>query len=243
VINPRQISSSEPSGTYKADLRLPATLLFIGVLVFVVAGLFHPAHAAANDHRAIFAEYAASTTWAAVHLAQFIGMAVIVTGLIVLDAAFDQRPLTSRMGAFFALVALALYGVLQAVDGVALKHAVDAWVAAPETERAARFASAEAIRWLEWGSKSYHTIVFGTSLILFAVAIIKTEFISRPIGYLMGLASITYLVQSWILGVMGFDPAELATVIGILLNFVWSIWFFLYAWRNKDEPQGISSPF
>jgi hypothetical protein len=57
------------------------------VLIFVVAGLFHPAHAAANDHPAIFAEYAASAIWAAVHLAQFIGMAVIVAGLLVLDAA------------------------------------------------------------------------------------------------------------------------------------------------------------
>jgi hypothetical protein len=208
--------------------------------MFVVAGLFHPANAAANDHPAIFAEYAASTIWAAVHLAQFIGMGVIVAGLFVLDAALDQGLWPARLGALFAVVALVLYGILQAVDGVALKHAVDAWVAAPENEKVARFATAETIRWLEWGSKSYHTIVFGTSLILFALAIIKSGFISRPIGYLMGVAGVTDLVQGWILGVMGFDPAELPTVVGIFLNLVWSVWFLFFGWLNK--PQSISSP-
>jgi len=34
------------------------------------------------------------------------------------------------------------------VDGVALKQAVNAWASAPDAEKAARFASAEAIRWL-----------------------------------------------------------------------------------------------
>jgi hypothetical protein len=211
-------------------------------LTFVFAGLFHPAHAAANDHPAIFAEYAASTIWAAVHLAQFIGMAVIVAGLLVLAAALDPGLWPARLGALFAVVALALYGVLQAVDGVALKHAVDAWVAAPETEKAARFASAETIRWLEWGAKSYHTLVFGTSLILIAIAFLRTKLAPRPIGYLMGLSGITYLVQGWILGAMGFDPAEIPTVAGILLNLVWSIWFLVFAWRNKNEPQDMSSP-
>ena len=50
---------------------------------------------------------------------------------------------------------LALYGVVMAVDGVALKQAVNAWASAPVAEKAARFASAEAIRWIEWGARSY----------------------------------------------------------------------------------------
>jgi hypothetical protein len=163
--------SSVRGRTHRAELRLSATLLFAGVLIFVVAGLFHPADAAANDHPAIFVEYAASTFWTAVHLAQFIGMAVIVAGLLILDAELGHQSGTARLGAACALAAFALYGVLQAVDGVALKHAVGAWAAAPEAEKAARFASAEAVRWLEWGSKSYQSFVFGTALLLFAAAI------------------------------------------------------------------------
>jgi hypothetical protein len=216
----------------RAELRLSATLLFVGVLISVIAGLFHPAHAAANNHPAIFAEYAASTIWTTVHLAQFIGMALIVSGLLVFDAIFDQRPWTARLGGLFAVAALALYGVLQAIDGVALKQAVGAWVAAPEAEKAARFASAETVRWLEWGAKSYHTFVLGTSLILFAMTTLRTEMLSRPIGYLMGLSGVAYVIQGWILGSMGFDHAEVPTVAGIVLNLAWSTWLLIFAWRQ-----------
>ena len=76
------------------------------------------------------------------HLGQFAGMAVIITGLLVLYFALDIRAggvaWVSRLGAVSAAVALGLYSVLQAVDGVALKQAVDAWASAPEAEKATR---------------------------------------------------------------------------------------------------------
>jgi hypothetical protein len=75
----------------------------------------------------------------------------------------------ARFGAVSAGVTLALYGVLQAVDGVALKQTVDAWVRAPDAEKAARFASAETIRWLEWGVRSYQSFMLGLAFILFAI--------------------------------------------------------------------------
>jgi hypothetical protein len=50
-------------------------------------------------------------------------------------------------------VTLTLTAVAYAVDGVVLKRAVDAWVSAPASEAAARFASAETVRWLEEGLK------------------------------------------------------------------------------------------
>jgi hypothetical protein len=77
-----------------------------------------------------------------VHLGQFVGMAVIIAGLLVLYFALDLRAggaaSVARLAAVSAAVALGLYGVLQAVDGVALKQAVDAWASAPDAEKAAR---------------------------------------------------------------------------------------------------------
>lgn len=111
--------------------------------------------------------YAASHIWDGVHLGEFAGMAVLIAGLIVLVPTHNTRQSTPGvvgwLGVVSAGAALALYGVLQAVDGVALERAVDAWASAPEAEKAARFASAEAVRWLEEGTRSYQDIVLGLS--------------------------------------------------------------------------------
>jgi hypothetical protein len=61
----------------------------------------------------------------------------------------------------------ALAAVLYAVDGVALKQAVDAWASAPAREKATRLASAEVIRWLEWGTNGYWNFMQGLALLLY----------------------------------------------------------------------------
>jgi hypothetical protein len=160
-----------------------------GVLFSVIVVRFHTG-GPANDHPTIFAAYARSTSWTLVHLGQFVGMAVTVAGLMALYPALNpqSRRWIGQLGIGLSVVSLALYGALQAVDGVALKHAVDAWVRAPETEKAARFAAAEVIRWTEWGMRSYHSFVFGLALLAFAAMIVETSAVPKPIGYLMGLS-------------------------------------------------------
>ena len=103
------------------------------------------------------------------------------------------------------VVTIAADAALQAVDGVALKQAVDAWANAPESEKAMRFASAEAIRWLEWGFRSYQSYMLGLAFLFFAVSIIATGRIQKAIGYLMGLSGLAYLAQGWVLGAEGFS--------------------------------------
>src|SRR6059036_2978520 len=187
-------------------------LLFIGVLLSAVAGIFHPAREKANNHMAVFAEYASSGNWTAIHLGQFAGMAVIIAGLLVLFFALNIHSgapeWAGRFGAVSAVVALALYGVPQAVDGVALKQAVDAWVSAPGAEKAARFASAETIRWLEWGARSYQSFMFGLTLILIGGAVALTARLPRALGYVMVLSGLPYLAQGWVLGSEGFPATN-----------------------------------
>ena len=223
-------------------LRLSATLLFVGELLSLLVGLLHPAHENPNNHSAAFAEYAASANWTPVHLGQFAGMAVIIAGLLVLFFALNVHAgaagWAGRFAAVSAVVALALYGVLQAVDGVALKQAVDAWASAPAAEKAARFASAEAIRWLEWAVRSYHSFLFGLALVLFATVIVGTARVPRLIGYLMGLSGLTYLVQGWILGSEGFSATNtIPQLLAYLFVFAWSIWLLILAWRMKESDQ------
>jgi hypothetical protein len=219
-------------------LRLSAMLLFVGILLSMFAGYFHPDHEKANDHVAVFAEYAHSDIWTAVHLGQFAGIAVIIAGLFVLFFALNVHSGTARwmgrLGAVSAGVTLALYGVLQAVDGVALKQAVDAWMRAPDAEKAAHFAGAEAIRWLEWGVRSYESFMLGLSFVLFASVIVLTGRVSRPIGYLMALSGLAYIAQGWVIGSEGFSATNSTpTLVGIVATLVWSIWLLVSAWRMK----------
>ena len=220
-------------------LRLSAVLLVVGFILYVMVGLLHP-DGPANNHRAVFAENAGSASWTAVHLGQFVGMAVILAGLLVLYFALDVRDggaaWVARLGAVSAAVALGLYGVLQAVDGVALKQAVDAWVSAPEAEKVARFASAEAIRWVEWGARSYQSFMFGLTLILLGSAVALTARLPRVLGYLMGLSGLAYIVQGWMVGSEGFSASNtFAILAGYVLVLAWIIGLVVVAWRTKES--------
>lgn len=221
------------------SLRLSAILLFVGVLLSLLAGIFHPDRENANNHIAAFTEYANSSHWTLIHLGQFAGMAIIIAGLLVLFSALNVNSgmpgWASRFGAVSAVVALALYGVLQAVDGVALKQAVDTWASAPEAEKVARFASAETIRWLEWAVRSYQSFMLGLSFILFGIVIVWTARISRPVGYLLGLSGLAYIMQGWVLGLEGFSAANgMPTLLGIILVLTWSIWLLIITWRMQE---------
>jgi hypothetical protein len=167
---------------------------------------------------------------------------VISAGLFVLGSALgagaDGAAWLARLGVVSAAVALGLYGVLQAVDGVALKQALDAWAGAPETEKAARFAGAEAIRWLEWGVRSYQSFLFGLSLILLGSAIALAARLPKTLGYLMGLSGLAYLVQGWVLGSEGFAESNtFAILAGYALILAWIVWLTVVAWRNNESVQ------
>lgn len=218
--------------------RLSAVLIVVGFVLHVVAGLFH-ADGPANVHRVVFAQYAASAIWTAVHLAQFAGMAVFIAGLLVLSFALDLTGGTGRvvaqLGIVSAAVALGLYGVLQAVDGVALKQAVDTWVAAPETEKATRFATAETVRWIEWGVRSYQAFMHGLTLVLLGCAVALTARLPKALGYLMGLSGLAYIVQGWVVGTEGFPETNtFAILASYVLILVWSIWLVAVTWLTKE---------
>jgi hypothetical protein len=221
-----------------ASLRLPAALLLVGQLLYIVITQFH-ADGDANDHPAVFAEYADSGIWTPVHLGQFAGMAILLAGLLALFLALDVRAGTpgwaDRLGAASTVATLALYGVLQAVDGVALKQAVNAWASAPGAEKAARFAGAEAVRWLEWGVRSYQNLALGLALLLLAAAVLRAGWVPRPMVALIGLSGLTYLAQGWVVGTEGFSRAEsIAIVLAFVLDVVWMTWLLVVTWRMHD---------
>jgi hypothetical protein len=222
--------------TLGSSLRLSATLLLVGQLLYIVTTQFH-ADGPANNHPVVFAEYARSGSWTAVHVGQFAAMAILLGGLlalrVVLDAPDGTTSWTARFGAASAVAALALYGALQAVDGVANKQTDVAWVNAPDAEKAARFASAEAVSWVEWGMRSYHDFALGLALLLFAAALVRTTKVARLIACLMGLSGLAYLAQGWVVGSEGFSGAHTVLILTAwLISLAWMVWLVVVAWRT-----------
>jgi hypothetical protein len=233
------------TNTFSPLLRLSAALLLVGQVLHFVVTLLHTG-GPANDHPVIFAAYAGSGSWTVVHIAQFACMAMLIAGLLALSIALDVEAGTARwmgrFGAASAVVALALEGALQAVDGVANKQADLAWASAPEAEKAARFASAEAIRWIEWGMRSYQAFTLGLALLLLAAAVVRTAWVPRPIAYLMGLSGLVFLAQGWVVGSEGFSPTmSNAIVLAEVLDVGWMIWLVVVASRMQDsEPRWLA---
>src|SRR5687767_15143630 len=134
-------------------LELAGGLMLAGfVLLAVVTQLFHPSHDE-NNHSVIFEKYAHEDQWVAVHFGQFAGVMVALAGFLVLHRFFESRgrdAVLARLAFGATIATAAVYAVLQAVDGTALKEASDAWAGATGAEKDLRFADAETVRWTEW---------------------------------------------------------------------------------------------
>jgi hypothetical protein len=224
----------------EASLPLAATLLLAGQALFILITQFHTG-GDANNHRSIFAEYAHSGDWKEVHALQFLAVAVIVAGLVILSSALEsgasRQMWAARLGAVLAVVSLALYGVLQAVDGIGNKQVDHAWATVSGSDKSARFASAESMRWLEWGMSSYHAYTMGLALVAFAAGIAAAKpALPRAVAYLVGLSGIAYLAEGWVAGSQGFNATHSILIIASwVFSLAWMIWLVVIT-RRAPRP-------
>jgi len=145
IIDP---AAARPTTTPRTALRTGGTLLLGGLVAEFVVTSFHAAHENPNDHHAVFAEYAASDNWIAVHLGQFAAGLVVIAGIITLLRAL--RPTTgpsvfTRVAEGAAILTASMIAVLQGIDGFTLKHAVDSLAASPPETHDASFHDAEIV--------------------------------------------------------------------------------------------------
>ena len=225
-------------------LRLSALLLIAGEVVYQVAEQFHPEGGiTVND---VFTSYANSPSWALVHDAQFVGSSMVIFGMLALFFALGVtagiRGVVLRFAAASAVAALALNGALYAVDGVALKQAVDAWMSASASGQSMYFAVVQGIREIEWGMRSYVDFTTGLTLVLFGIVIASTTRIPRPIGYIMGLSGLVYIAQGFGYGTGYTSLSNFVTWMPNNLSYqflivVWAIWLLVSALRMKESVQ------
>lgn len=206
--------------THRDALTISGALLLGGFVVNAIQrGLLHPT-GAEDDHEAIFTEYAASDAWVATHLAEFVLVLIALAGLLVLCRTLrHETPYLALLAASAVLATSAMWAVLQAVDGVTLKQAVEDWAAATGTDKATRFADAETVRWTEWGLQSYFRVLLGLAFLLLGAAMVLGRLVPSWLGVVLGVGGLLSLALGFSVGYEGLESGFQDTL-GIAFQFV-----------------------
>jgi hypothetical protein len=226
-------------------LRMGSVAFIAGLVIIVVSTLFHASSEDLMDNPVVFAVYAESDTWIAAHIGQFAGvMLVFASGFVALFRLLvkSESGTTASALAWFGLVAAILvastFTILQAVDGIALKIAVDTWYAIPpsagdsEEEKAIAFRVAEGIRWTEIGINSYNRILQGVVSLIFGVAIVKSALLSRWIGAVGIIAGAATVIAGIGVAYVGFAPLPIVGDVSTLISFAWIAILGIFMWRK-----------
>jgi hypothetical protein len=213
-----------------------------GIVIVIASTMIHPSGPDLMDNPAIFAVYAENETWIAAHFGQLAGIMLIYAGgFVALHPLFARSEsgtvsTLASLGLVAAIMTAGTFGILQAVDGIALKTAVDTWYAAPEgsQEKAIYFRVAEGIRWIEGGVQSIYRILQGAVAIIIGTAIIKSALFSRWIGTLGIFAGAAALIAGVVVGYVMFSSvrdsiADVATA----STFVWLGLLGIFMWRKS----------
>jgi len=229
----------ETTAANRLTTRIGAVLFLLGLVVLVISTQLHPTHENPKDNPAVFREYAQSDLWVAVHLGQFVGFLLVVGGLVALSYSLatreDAAAAVARFGLAAAVTTGASFTILQAVDGIALKRAVDAWASAPPDELVAAFAAAEAIRWIEIGVNSLSFSLVGLTLVLYGIALALSGVYPRWLGWLAAAAGIAHIIRGVGVSYQGFVPS-IAALIGLALLAVWTVIIAIMMWRHGNPP-------
>jgi Domain of unknown function (DUF4386) len=219
-------------------LTLSGALLLVGFVVNAIQRMIWHPTGEEDDHEAIFREYAESDAWEATHLAEFVLVLVALAGLLVLCRALrPETPYLALLAAGALIASGATWAALQAVDGVTLKQAVDAWVAASGPEQATRFGDAETVRWIEWGLQSYFRVLLGMAFLLLGAAAVVSRFVPSWLGVLLAVGGLLSLAVGFSVAYAGLESG-FQDAVGIALQLVFLVFIIglLVVARRAREP-------
>jgi hypothetical protein len=137
--------------------------------------------------------------------------------------------------------------VLQGVDGIALKHAVDSWAAAPADLQAVAFRDAETVRWIEWAMAGYFRIVLGLAVITLGLAVLRSGAVPRWTGAVAMVAGLAHISTGVAIGYSGFEGRvkEAANLVSWAALMLFAIAATISAWwgrgRHADEPHTVTA--
>ena len=157
--------------------------------------------------------------------------------LVLCHALRQETPYLALLAAGGIIATSATWTVLQAVDGVTLKQAVDAWAAASGTEEATRFADAETVRWTEWGLQSYFRVLLGVAFALLGSAAVVSRLVPSWLGVLLVVAGLLSVAIGISVGYAGLESG-FQDAVGIAFQLIVVVFIvgLLVVGRRAREP-------
>ena len=221
------------------------------IVIFMVSTIgFHAGTMDPMDNPVVFAVYAESDSWIAAHIGQFAGVMLVFAGgflalhRLLVKSESGTASALAWLGFAAAILTASTFAILQGVDGIALKMAVNTWYAAPATaageEKAIAFKVAEGIRWIEIGINSINRIMQGAVAIIFGVAIAKTALLSRWIGGFGIFAGAATVIAGLGVAYVGFAPQPIVGDVSTLTSFAWLAILSIFMWKKTMAKKMIS---
>ena len=220
-------------------LRLGSVAFLAGLFIIIVSTMFHPSSQPLTNHPLVFAEYAANETWIAAHIGQFAGVMLVFAGgfvalhRLLASSESGTAKALALLGLATAILAASTFAIIQAVDGIALKRAVDSWAAAPGDEKAAAFRVAEAIRWIEIGTNSLFRILQGSVAVIFGASIAVSDVLKRWIGGLGIFAGVFTIIFGVGIAYVGFADQPMVGNVSTITSLAWLAILGIFMWRKS----------
>ena len=233
-------------------LRMGSVAFLAGLVIIIVSTLFHASSEDLMDNPVVFVVYAESDPWVAAHIGQFAGVMLVFAGgfvalfRLLVGSESGTASALAWLGLVTAILVASTFTILQAVDGIALKIAVNTWYAIPTPpppsssaadddaveEKAIAFRVAEGIRWTEIGVNSINRIIQGAVAIIFGVAIAKSALLSRWIGAVGIFAGAVTVIAGIGVAYLGFAPLPIVGDVSTVISFAWIAILGIFMWRK-----------
>jgi hypothetical protein len=232
-----------------------------GLAIAVVSTfVFHPTSEDLMDNPVVFAMYAEDDLWIASHIGQFAGILLIFAGgfvalhRLLARSESGTASALSWLGLVAAILSASAFTILQAVDGIALKIAVNTWNAIPPTssstssasdggegEKANAFQVAQGLRWTEWGIQAYYRMLQGAVALIFGVAIAKSVILARWIGAVGIAAGVVTITAGVVVAYVGFSSVrDPVTDLSTFILYPWIVILGIFMWRKTRVKKMIS---
>ena len=231
--------AADGSKSDRSLLRIAAVAVPIGIVSEILMEALHPSKADPNNSAAAFLEYAASNIWTIVHIGQFFAALLVALALVTLARSLARQSgvagALAVIGGVTAILVAAVFAVQMAVDGVALKAAIDTWTNASQADKASAYQVAEGMRALEKGLSGFFHLINGTTLLALGLAIAFGRSYPRWLGWVGAVSGLGFLVGGVVTAYTGFSSLAGTVLLGpTVLSAIFLLGAAVCMWRRSS---------